>query len=595
VPSFIFLFISLSIPVFAQESLSPIEVRTSKNAEDFYSGSLEIIDQNEISKASFNELTDILSNVSGVTASSNGGPGSRTAFFIRGAESRHTAFSIDGLRLNDSSNTDRQFDGAFFNPHILSDIKIYKGPQSILYGPDAMAGLVEMTTSKGNEKNETHFSLGGGSFETYKAFLMQDWGKGKNHGRVSAGYLFTEGISRLNKKRFNASEKDSTRTYQITSSSTHQFSHWKTDLLFGYNFGENELDGFIDDNSHDISRANHFFIQQKSDLRLDSKNSLILRTGQSRYNRELHTLSTGVNHYLGVVTQVDFYLDHRSKGSHFILGTGLDHEDFEIDRDFERSNTLASGYFSHKLSHHIYEFSYGARFDHHQRFGDLFTYSVSPALNLGDVHLNYLYATGFKAPSLYQLYGPPIYGFPVGNRDLEAEESVSHSVNFSWASKLGELNASLFSNQYKELITYSMLGYLNQEDFKVEGIELSFKSIINEWSFRPYFTVLHFKDNESHLLRRPENFWGLDLSWQATHALNIWSKFEYRGKSFDNDENGEKVKLSSYEKVDVGVSYSWREQVLSLKVQNLFDRDYEQVYGMSVMPRSFMIEWSGRI
>ncbi|MFA5583226.1 MAG: TonB-dependent receptor plug domain-containing protein, partial [Bacteriovoracaceae bacterium] len=325
----LFLFISLFIPttVYALEddTLSAIEVSTNKNAEDFYSGAVEVIGREEISKASFNELTDILSNVSGITASNNGGPGSRTAFFIRGAESRHTAFSIDGLRLNDSSNTDRQFDGAFFNPLILSEIKVYKGPQSILYGPDAMAGLVELTTSKGNRRNETHFSLGGGSFDTYKTFLMQDWGSGNHYGRVSAGYLSSEGISRLNKKRFNATERDSTRTYQLTSSSSHKFSQWQTDLLVGYNFGKNELDGFIDDNSHDTSRMNQFFIQQKSDLRLDRTNSLVLRTGQSRYNRELQTLSTGVNRYLGVVTQVDLYLDHRKKGSHFIIGGGVDH------------------------------------------------------------------------------------------------------------------------------------------------------------------------------------------------------------------------------------------------------------------------------
>ncbi|HLT23309.1 MAG TPA: TonB-dependent receptor [Bacteriovoracaceae bacterium] len=594
-PAILLFIIFYSYSLFASENLSPIEVSTAKNAEDFYSGSVEVIDREEIRKASFNELTEILSNVSGVTASSNGGPGSRTAFFIRGAESRHTAFSLDGLRLNDASNTDRQFDGAFFNPLMLSEIKIYKGPQSILYGPDALAGLVELTTSKGNGKDETHFSFGGGSFDTYKTFLMQDWGSEKHRGRVSAGYLSTQGISRLNKKRFGATERDSTKTYQLTSTSTHQFSQWKTDFLVGYNFGESELDGFTDDNSHDTSRMNQFFIQQKSDLRLDNANSLVLRTGQSRYNRELQTLSTGVNHYLGVVTQVDFYLDHRKKGSHFIIGGGVDHEDFEIDRDFDRNNTLGSGYFSHKLSQGIYEFSYGVRFDHHQRFGDFFTYSFSPAFNLGDVNVNYLYATGLKAPSLYQLYGPPIYGFPVGNSDLKAEESVSHSVNLSWAHRLGELNMSLFSNEYKELITYSMLGYLNQDRFKVEGVELSFKGRAGDFDFRPYLTIQHFKDHKSHLLRRPENFWGLDLSWQMNQAVRLWSKFEYRGKSYDNDENGSKVKLAGYEKVDVGISYGWGPSELALRIHNIFDREYEQVYGMNVMPRSFMIEWSGKL
>lgn len=594
-PVFLLMSFFYSFSVFAENILNAIDVRSYKNAEDFYTGSVEVINREEIEKASFNELTEVLSNISGVTSSNNGGPGSRTAFFIRGAESRHTAFSIDGLRLNDASNTDRQFDGAFFNPLILSEIKVYKGPQSILYGPDAFSGLVELTTSKGHKKNETHFTLGGGSFDTYKAFLMQDWGNGKHHGRMSVGHLRSQGISRLNKKRFNASERDSTQNYQLTSSSTHKFNKWKTDLLIGYNFGESELDGFIDDNSYDSSRMNHFFIQQKSDFHLNQHTSLVLRTGQSRFNRELHTLAAETNHYLGVVSQVDLYLDHRVQGSHFILGSGVDHENFEIDHNFNHHNTLGSVYFSHKLSQQIYEFSYGARFDHHQRFGDLFTYSFSPALNWGDVNINYLYATGFKAPSLYQLYGPSIYGFPVGNRELDAEESISHSLNLSWMNNLGEVNMSLFSNEYKELITYSMLGYLNQEKFKVEGMELSFKGKVGDFNLRPYLTVQHFKDNELEILRRPENFWGLDFSWQMNHALKLWSKLEYRGRSYDMDENGKEIKLSSYEKVDLGLSYTWSEQELSLRVHNIFDRSYEQVYGMNVMPRSFMLEWSGKL
>ena len=139
-----------SLSSFSQESLQEIDVSISKEASDFFAGSVEVIGKDKIKETGYGELSQTLSSIPGVIAHADGGFGSRTSVFIRGAESRHTAFSIDGLRINDPSNTDRQFDGAYINPLILSEIKVYKGPQSIFYGPDAMAGLVEMTTSKGN-------------------------------------------------------------------------------------------------------------------------------------------------------------------------------------------------------------------------------------------------------------------------------------------------------------------------------------------------------------------------------------------------------------------------------------------------------------
>lgn len=584
-----------SLSSFSQESLQEIDVSISKEASDFFAGSVEVIGKDKIKETGYGELSQTLSSVPGVIAHADGGFGSRTSVFIRGAESRHTAFSIDGLRINDPSNTDRQFDGAYINPLILSEIKVYKGPQSIFYGPDAMAGLVEMTTSKGNGRNETEFILGGGSFDSYRSMLTQDWGRGDHKGRLSASAFKTHGISRLNKKRFNATEDDASLTYQLVSSSSHKFAKVNTDLLVGYNYGESELDSFASDSVNDHSRSHQFFFQQKSSYRLSSRDSITLRTGQNRYNREIFSVSPS-NHYLGSTTQVDLFWDQRTRNWHTLLGSSVDLENFEIDRQQNKDNTLFSSYLTQKWMSDIFEFSYGLRHDHHQRFGNLYTYSASPALNLGELRFDYVYATGFKAPSLYQLYAPPMFGAPLGNKELEPERSYTHTVNLSFPLMNGEFALSIFENSYQDLISWSgVSGYFNQQSFKALGIESSWKFSFRNAAIRPYFLIQDFRDEESTILRRPRNHWGLDLNWSINSLISAWSKLEHRSASKDFDENGGIVKLNSYEKIDLGITYTQTVNAFTLKVMNILDRDYEQLYGYSVQPRSFMIEWAGKI
>lgn len=590
-PVFLFFFSTLG---FTQETLTGINVHASKDASDFFAGSIEVINEEHIEQTGYSDISQILSQVPGVISNGNGGFGSRTSLFIRGAEARHAGFSLDGLRLNDPSNTDRQFDGSFFHPLIMKEIRVYKGPQSIFYGPDAMAGLVEMVTDKGRGKNEFEYLLGGGSFDTYRGMIAQSWGSQNHRGKVIASTFKTSGISRLNKKRFNATERDRALTHQIVSTSTHRFNKVNTDLLVGYNYGESELDGYDTDTKDDKSYSHQFFLQQKSSYRLTSKDSLHLRTGQNRYSREV-LMITGDNHFKGITTQVDLYWDRRSKNLHTLLGVSLDHEDFEVDRKLNKNNSLFSSYLTQKWSHDIYELSYGLRHDHHQRFGDLFTYSISPAINLGEARVDYTYATGFKAPSLYQLYAPDMWGAPVGNKNLDAERSYSSSINVTYPVLNGLLNVSLFDTTYDDLITWTTQGYMNQQKFRVQGVESSYKWTYSEFTFRPFLTIQEFKDYEATILRRPRNMWGADLMVDINRDFSAWTRFEYRSSSKDINSIGGNTKINGYEKVDLGLTFSRLNQRYSLKVMNIFDREYEQLYGFSTQPRSFMLEWSGKI
>lgn len=111
---FIFWMLSLSSFISAQTvELDSIEIHADKNISDKSFIQREHFNEERLDSASTLLVADLLSEVQGIQSVSSGGPGGRISFFVRGTEARHTAFVLDGLKLNDPSNVDRQFDAAF--------------------------------------------------------------------------------------------------------------------------------------------------------------------------------------------------------------------------------------------------------------------------------------------------------------------------------------------------------------------------------------------------------------------------------------------------------------------------------------------------
>jgi outer membrane cobalamin receptor len=144
--------------------MDKIQVTAKKKVSDFNFSKPATINTSQLEAEPSGLIAPQLNQIPGVIANQNGGPGGRVSFFMRGTESRHVAFTLDGLKLNDPSNTDRQFDSAFFSAPFLSQVEVHKGPQAVLYGSDSFGGLIEMTSRKGENAPETRVDLNGGSF-----------------------------------------------------------------------------------------------------------------------------------------------------------------------------------------------------------------------------------------------------------------------------------------------------------------------------------------------------------------------------------------------------------------------------------------------
>lgn len=582
--SYLWLCLFITVPIFG-ETLDTVEVFASKKSSEFTFSSFQKIDQDEIARPALPLLSPVIENVPGVIANQNGGPGGRVSFFMRGTESRHTAFTIDGLRMNDTSNTDRQFDAAFLTGPFFKDITVYKGPQAVLFGSDAFGGLIDLQTRKGSDAPEGRLNLSGGSFGTVSLSLGQDWRRQGHQGTVTALRIRTDGISRLNKKRYGATEKDGAEMTQVMSSSQHQWNpegKVQTDLLASYLRGKIQLDGFTDDNIHDRSANDQYTAQQKTSLRVDGKNSLSLRTGFNRHQRYINTLSSGRDSYGGNYFQQEGLYELKLKTIKLLAGAGAEQEsfnsyNFDVNSLFVQGVTRVSEGFS---------LQGGVRLDQHSRYGEFKTGAAGVSYKYFDHVVSVQYSQGYKAPSLYQLYAPPFLGSPIGNKNLTPEKNNSLEANWKWTGDVVDGEIAVFQNQLSRLITYTNTGYINQDNFTVQGAEASGKIKYNRFVVTPSFTIQKFKYNRSAVLRRPLNMAGLNVSYFVSENQEVFTRVRSYSSRKDTNNSGAVTKLNPYQTVDLGWKIVKGKWDYGVQVLNVLNREYEELYGFSVMPRA---------
>lgn len=588
----LFLFFLIS-PVLA-EDLDSIEVNADKNANEFSLGSFESLSTLELENSHSGLVADAIDNLNGLTPSQNGGPGGRVTFFIRGTESRHVSFTIDSLRINDTSNTDRQFDSAFLSSSFLQQVTLYKGPQAVLFGSDAMGGLIDMKTRKGEHAPETRLSFNGGSFGTLDSSLSQDW-KAKNHqGTFTWTSFRTDGLSRLNKKRFNATERDGADMTQLTSSSQHAWSaNLHTELLISFLRGNNELDGGTDDNDNDEGRSDQYMLQQKTSHEVDAHSAISLRNGISRHQRSIKSTVVGAETFEGDLIQNEFLYDFDKGPLHLLTGLATEQETF-AQKELGRVANLHSLFLQSQFKKNHFTLQSGLRLENHSRYGAFQTGAMGVGYEFKREKISLQYSQGFKAPSLYQLHGRPVFGLPVGNSKLVPERN--HAYEIKWLHENDEFKSevALYQNRMANLITFTNQGFQNQGRFIAQGVEASAEWSFEDFKLRPSLMIQDFKEEEKPILRRPLKQYNLEVAWFPAEEWELFSKYKFHGSRSDLDENGARVKLNEFETVDLGTRLVQGNTDYGIQILNLFNRTYEELYGYSVLPLSVFIHWGHR-
>jgi vitamin B12 transporter len=139
----------------------------------------------------------VLRTVPGVTVIESGGPGATTDVRLRGAETGHTVVLIDGVRVNESARPNKEFDLSMISPDMIERIEILRGPQSAIYGSDAMGGVINIITKRPTDGRHFSATVEGGSYGTLSERLSGSMSASDWRILMSGEHLASTGFSRV--------------------------------------------------------------------------------------------------------------------------------------------------------------------------------------------------------------------------------------------------------------------------------------------------------------------------------------------------------------------------------------------------------------
>jgi vitamin B12 transporter len=550
------------------DTTAPIIVTATRTAQtaDEALASVTVITRQDIEASHSNSLMELLqSRTIGLDVSRNGGPGSNTGLFLRGGESDHVLVLIDGVRVG--SVTSGSFNWAGISPAQIERIEIVRGPNSTLYGSEAIGGVVQIFTRKGEG---LHASVTGGSYRTGKA----DVGTGGRLGRGS----FHINLSHEQDEGYSTTSPDSSR-YEADKDGYRRSS---ANTGFSLPFGNgNELGlnllhstGRTDYDDSGFPEAYADTTNSSGELHLDWQTTdnwsqrFVLNASRDRYESHDSWPADITTNRRGANWQNDLALGDTSL---LTLGLDLQQDKGEIASSFDERTSNRAGYLQYQWGGERFDLLLGGRSDHHSEYDRHNTGRITLGSRLGKGRIYAGYATAFKAPSFNELYYP-FYGNP----EIEPEESATAELGY----RLGGLQASLYQTRVKNLIQSDPLTWqaVNVGKALLKGLELEYRHHIDQWQLDSALTLQKTEDEESGepLLRRAEKKLLFSARGPVSANSTLGIEANYTGPRMDYGN----VELASYTLLNLTGDYHLTKQwILSGRIENLLDEQYRLAAG----------------
>jgi len=568
-------------------------------AEREIGSSVTVITEEEIKARGYTTAKEVLKGTLGLDVISNGGPGSQTSVFLRGANSYHTLILIDGMEMGDPSLVQRRFDLGNLTVDNIERIEIVRGPQSVLYGADAMGGVINIITKRGKKEPYVYAGVEGGSYDTFRQFAGVGAANEWANFSLAFSHIRTEGFSSADADLPGNKEDDGWENFTVSSRLGVTPSDWlDMGVSFRFHDGWTELDsggGANQDVEDYHENKQEVFVRPYIKAQaFDGLWEQVLVYGFTNHDRAYRDNPGGDSDYEGekheLSWQHNLYL-HKTN----TLTVGFEYENEAMKSVDPWGPPMDESAYTYSLFAQdqikLFDISYttlGVRWDHHKEFGDHATFRVTQAfvIDKTGTTVKGSIGTGFRAPSLYELYGPPWWGMPVGNPNLDPEESIGWDVGVeqSLFDELMTLGATYFHNRFDDLINYDYaLGYVNIDDAETWGIE-SFIEVLpfKDLSARVMYTYTHTEDEQGDpLLRRPAHKGSFNVCYRflegrGTANLDVLIV----GERDDYNYYVGDVEVDEYVVVNLSGSFKIHKYVeLFARIENLFNEDYEEVYG----------------
>ncbi len=568
---------------------------------------LTIIDKDQISQSAGKDISQLLNEQAGITVNgANSNSGKDKAVYIRGAANKYTLILIDGIPVNDPSG----IDGGAYDLRLLpldqvERIEILKGSQSTLYGSDAIAGVINIITKKGSDKPISGNGLVSyGSYNTFKALGgLAGTSKSLDY---TIGYVHysTSGISEAEGPSHSANfEKDGMNQNSVQANlGFRPMEHLNIKPFFRYTDFSGKFDAgpFQDD---PVDQAKSFLLNTGLNAQYTLKRgALNLLYGFDETNRN-YTYSFGQYQYRGQFQNTEmFWNQELSSKVQFLAGLNFQQwkmtDSLAVDRN--PSTTIASPYLSLFLRPAPgFIIEMGARLNQHSKYGTNTTFSLNPSYTIQNKFKLFVnYSSGFKAPSLTQLFGQ--YG---ANPALKPELSLSleGGIHYIAPNKKVDVRVVVFRRNVRQAIIYAFntnaFQYLNVDEQQDDGLEIEPTfHISNRLTVKAYYAFVEGRvktksskgedTTYNNLIRRPKNSFGVNIGVQANKLLfmsiNLKSVGMRSDQYYDANFILQKTTLAAYQLLDLYLEYKLLGTIkLFVEGRNLLNQQYQEVYGYS--------------
>ncbi len=562
---------------------------TATRTEQGYASTLAsvtIFDRNDLEKYQTQSLPEILSRAAGISVTRNGGRGSSSSISLRGNQSDHTLFLINGVRVG--SVTLGQTPIELIDPDQIERIEIVRGPKSSLYGSDALGGVINIITRTADSSQPLTVTGSIGNNATRES-------------TITAGYSQEQFSTSLNLSTVRSDDIDSTED----TSSTHgdddgieqdslglniNYTPIKS-LVLGFNYQYSDSETEYDTSCADSTTFDPLICSPYSETivevgqlsagwQITSVWKSRLRLGLSKNESEEFAREIDINEtFSGGIfnterTDISWQNDLRLS-EQLLLTAGYDYLHEEVSgsipyNEKERDNDavfLQLQWAAGRLSANL-----GVRNDDNEQFGNADTFNATIGYELStELKVIASYGEAFKAPTFNDLYYPDF-----GNDSLIPEESDTYEIALQSLRDNMEWSVRAYRNNVDNLIQYNSTLRANDQitSATIEGLELSLATQLMGWDISSAISLLDTEDNRTgnELARRPKQIFNLDIDRQFGR-WSIGTTFYASSNRFNDAANN--VELSGYGTVAVRTAYKANDEwTFRLKADNLFEKEY---------------------
>jgi vitamin B12 transporter len=608
-----------SIDITVTANRSPTEIQRTGSA-------ITVVPREQIQASNPGSLVDVLRTVPGLDVTETGGPGASTSVRLRGASSGQTLVLIDGIRVGDPSSASGEFDLTVLSPALIERIEVLRGPQSALYGSDAMGGVINIITKRGVGPVGAFAQVEGGSYGTSAISGGVHGSQGPWSYAAAGSFARSDGFSRYG---YRISRIDPVARAGYDADGYDRYSGYGR---FGYDPGTgfrfeagimasstrsdyDAASGRFPDTPNVSFRRQYQFFGRGSWDTLDGVLTHAITTFFARSERIYREVRYGtsrtpaqttatLSEFYGQRVGAEYQGDLRmGAAGRLIFGARLERETAETfsettsPRPIARASTLDAGQTTRSLFAlwqlpigERLDISLGGRIDDVAGVARFATWRATAAYRITETgtKLRASAGTGGKAPTLFQLYAP-IYGNP----NLQAETSFGYDAGIDQSILHGRATLSLtaFSNRFSNLIEFNSAtsSYFNVARAETRGVEASATVVL--WPdmvrMRAGWTYLEARDLKTGLTlaRRPRNVGTLAFVVNPTPAWSIEPSMTYVAERFSG--SAQTQRLNPYIRFDLRTSYqidkTWTAYA---RVENITNVRYEEVFNYGTAGRS---------